>query len=379
MIENFRDWKILVLTLSMAPFFVFLMYAYFEDAARIYKVAFVNHDKGAVTAEGNTINAGELLVSEMAAVTYPDGGKMLEVSRETETADARERLKKKSVDVVVEIPGNFSRVLVDYQQGQKPPPALVRTYGDPANLNYMMAVVWCDALTYQYSADFTGHAGPLELKAETISDMKSISEFDLYVPGLLVLALICLMFTAAATLIKEKDKGTIIRLRLSSMTVTQWLSAVSLVQVIIGMLALVLTYLTTLSLGYETSGSLFAASVIGILSCLAIMAISLLVAAFLRTIFDLMTVGCFPFFILMFFSGGMMPLPPLRIFELAGRSINANDILPTTHSIKALGKILNSGAGLGDVGFEIAAVLVLTFVYFIAGLWLFKRRHLQPR
>ena len=32
MIENFRDWKMLVMTLSFAPFFVVLMYFYFEDA-----------------------------------------------------------------------------------------------------------------------------------------------------------------------------------------------------------------------------------------------------------------------------------------------------------------------------------------------------------
>jgi ABC-2 type transport system permease protein len=283
------------------------------------------------------------------------------------------------VDVAVEIPENFSRVLLDYKEGKKVPPALVRTYGEPSNLSYMMAVVWCDALTYQYTADFTGHAGPLELKAEAVSNRKALTEFDLYVPGLLVLALICLMFTAAATLIKEKDKGTIIRLRMSNMTVTQWLSAVSLAQVIIGMAALALTYLTILSLGYKTSGSLLAASVIGILSSLAIMAVSLLMAAFLRTIFDLMTVGCFPFFILMFFSGGMMPLPSLPIFEMAGRSINANEILPTTHSIKALGKILNGEAGLGDVGFEIAAIVVLTIVYFAAGLWLFRKKHLTAQ
>ncbi|MCP5055064.1 MAG: ABC transporter permease [bacterium] len=203
--------------------------------------------------------------------------------------------------------------------------------------------------------------------------------FDLYVPALLVLALISLMFTAAATLIKEKDKGTLIRLRLSNMTVGEFFTAVSLVQVIIGLLALVLTYLTALAFGYKTSGSLVAAALVGVLSSLAVIAVSLIVAAFLRTIFDLMTVGCFPFFILMFFSGGMMPMPPLKLFALGGHVFNVNDILPTTHSIKALGKVLGSNAGLGDVMFEITAIIVLTIVYFAIGYRLFKHRHLQPK
>jgi ABC-2 type transport system permease protein len=116
---------------------------------------------------------------------------------------------------------------------------------------------------------------------------------------------------------------------------------------------------------------------VGLLSSLSIMAISLLVAAFLRTIFDLLTIGCFPFFILMFFSGGMFPLPPLRLFTIGSRLVSINDFLPTTHTISALGKVLNHEAGLGDIAFELGAILVLTVVFFAAGAWLFSRRHMQ--
>ena len=79
----------------------------------------------------------------------------------------------------------------------------------------------------------------------------------------------------------------------------------------------------------------------------------------------------------MFFSGGMFPIPPLQLFVLGGRSININDILPTTHSISALGKILNYESGLGDVVFEIGAIVFLSFVYFAAGVWLFTKRHMR--
>jgi ABC-2 type transport system permease protein len=161
------------------------------------------------------------------------------------------------------------------------------------------------------------------------------------------------------------------------MTAIEWFSAVSLTQIIVGLLAMLFTLLTAVVLGYRTSGSLTAMMVIGLLSSLSIIAISLLVAAFLRTIFDLLTIGCFPFFILMFFSGGMFPLPPLRLFAVGSRSININDFLPTTHTISALGKVLNDNAGLGDVAFDLAAILVLTVVFFAAGAWLFTRRHMR--
>jgi ABC-2 type transport system permease protein len=376
-IENFRDWKILIMGITFAPFFVVLMYFYFGEATETYRVAIINHDRGATTRDGNMINAGEALISEIEKFSGQDGAIVLKVSREQEMAAAQKRLKNKSVDLIVEITENFSQALLDYKEGERPPPAVVRTFGDPGNPKYIMAAAWSDSLTYQFAVEWSGLQGPLMFEAESLSPLKSLSDFDLYVPGLLGLALMMLMFTAAATLIKEKDKGTIVRLRISNMTTTEWLVSVSLSQVIIGLLSMGMTYLTAVALGYHTTGSLIAMIVVGILSCLAIIAISVMVAAVLRTVFDLMTVGVFPFFILMFFSGGMFPIPTISLFALGERSINVNDILPTTHSITAFGKILNQGAGLSDVVFEMGAIVILTVLYFSFGIWLFTHRHMK--
>ena len=376
-IENFRDWKILIMAITFAPFFVVLMHFYFGEATETYRVVFVNHDQGMTAKDGNCFNAGQALISEIEKFTDQDGAIVLKVSREQEMSEAQKRLKNKSVDLVVEIPANFSKTLVDYKEGERPESAIIKTYGDPANPKYIMSAAWSDSLAYQFAVEWSGLQGPLKFEAESLSAMKSLTDFDLYVPGLLGLALMMLVFTAAATLIKEKDKGTIVRLRISNMTTTEWLIAMSLSQVIIGLLAMGLTYLTAIALGYQKTGSLIAVTVVGVLSCLAIIAISVLVAAWLRTIFDLMTIGCFPFFILMFFSGGMFPIPTISLFALSGRSINVNDILPTTHSITAFGKILNQGAGLGDVAFEMGAIAVLTVLYFAIGIWLFTKRHMR--
>jgi ABC-2 type transport system permease protein len=378
-IENFRDWKILILGLTFAPFFVVLMYLYFGEAKETYRVVIVNHDQGMTAENGKVFLAGNTLISEIERFTDLEGAVVLKVSLEGEMAEAQKQLKNKSADLIVEIPENFSRVLMDYKKGERPAPAVLRTHGDPANPKYIMAAAWSDSLAYQFTASWTGLQSPLEFETENLSRFGSLTDFDLYMPALLALALMMLMFTAAATLIKEKDKGTIIRLRISNMTVTEWLSAVSLTQVIIGMLAVGLTYLTAVAFGYRTEGSLSALVVVSALSCVAIISISFLVAAFLRTIFDLMTIGCFPFFILMFFSGGMFPIPALKLFALGGYTINVNDILPTTHSIAAFGKILNQGIGLGDVIYEMGAILVLSVLYFGVGIWLFRKRHMQAK
>ena len=377
-LENLRDWKILVMTLSFAPFFAVLMYLYFHEAAATpHRVLVVNRDAGAPANGDGSFNAGRDLVAEMREAKHPGGTQVLRVLEAGDAAAAREQVESGSVDLVVEIAERFTETLLAAQRGTEPPPAVVTTYGDPTNARYVLAAFWSDALVYQFAAAFTATPVPIELLAETTSGADALSEFDLYVPGLLVLAVIMLMFTAAASLIKEKDKGTIVRLRISNMTAFEWLSAVTLTQIVLGVLAVALTLVTTLALGYETSGSMMALLVISALSCLAVIAISVLVAAWLRTIFDLMTIGCFPFFVLMFFSGSMFPLPDLRVFELFGRPVNVNDILPTTHSISALGKVLNHGAGLRDVTFELAAIALLTALLYAVGTWLFIRRHMR--
>jgi ABC-2 type transport system permease protein len=377
-VESLRDWKILILTLAFGPFFVVLMFFYLDETTPSpYRIVAVNHDVGATIDGGGALFAGQDLVSEMIAARHPEGTRLFEVRSERETGVALRLLADHAADLAVEIPKAFSQVLLAYQQGNQPPPALIKTYGNPATADYLMALVWSDMTTYEYAFAITGLRSPVELETNTASGTEALNDFELYVPALLTLALIMLMFTAAASLIKEKDKGTIIRLRLSNMTAFEWFSAVSLTQIIIGLLAMLLTFLTAVVLGYRASGSLTAMMVIGLLTSLSMMAISLLVAAFLRTIFDLLTIGCFPFFILMFFSGGMFPLPPLHLFTVGGRSVSINDFLPTTHTISALGQVLNHEAGLRDVAFELGAILVLTVVFFAAGVRLFTRRHMQ--
>ncbi len=367
-IENVRDWKVLVMTLTFAPFFVALMHFYFEEATVTYRVVVVNHDVGP---------GGAALIAQLGDLRSAEGGTILRVREEGDLAAAQERLRDRAADLVVEIPENFTGALAAYAAGGDDDRAVIRSYGDPADLNSLLAMAFSDYLAYAYAARVTGDEGPLRVEAVDIGTAPSQDDFARYVPGLLALALMMLMFTAAASIIKEKDKGTLVRLRLSNMTTREWLGAVSLTQCIIGLVAVGITLLTAMAFDYRPAGSLPAAAVVCLVSSAAIMGVSLIVAATLRTVFDLMTIGSFPFFVLMFFSGGMFPIPDVRLFAVGGRAINVNDILPTTHSITAFDRILTSGGGLGDVWFELGAIVLLTLGCFAIGSWMFVRRHMR--
>jgi ABC-2 type transport system permease protein len=53
------------------------------------------------------------------------------------------------------------------------------------------------------------------------------------------------------------------------------------------------------------------------------------------------------------------------------------DILPLTHTVDAFNQIMNYGAGLNDVTWDIIMILFLTIIYFSAGLLLYQKRKLS--
>jgi ABC-2 type transport system permease protein len=378
-LENLREWKILILALTFAPFFVYLMYAYFGATAPAYRLLVINRDV-APDADGVApLDAARGLMAAWRAAAHPDGRPVFTVTEVDDVGAAEARLRNRDADLLIVIPRGFSGSLADYRDRKTAAPVRLANHGDEGNLRASMAMAVSDYIAFGYVGMVTQVSSPLELDIHRVGSGRPLSEFDLYVPALLVLAIIMVMFTAAASLIKEVDKGTMSRLILSRLSTAELLTAISANQVLIGVVTLALTFLAALSVGYRTTGSLLAVLVVGAVTTLGVVALSVLVAAFLNSIFELLTVGCFPFFILMFFSESMMPLPKISLLRVAGHTLYANDVLPTSLAVRAFGKVLNHGAGLGGVVFELAVALLLTAFYYALGTWLFTRRHYRVR
>ena len=376
-LENVRDWKILILTLSLAPFFVYLMYGYLRAAPSSYTLLVVNEDRSAGTSPEAPGAAG--LVAAWTLATHPDGAPLFKVRAVDDEWAAERLVRTREADLLVVIPAGFSSRLAAFRENPAgSPPALTNRH-NASNLRSTMAMAMSDYVAFLYVSAVTRTPSPLSVDIRPVDPAANRSEFDLYVPALLVLAVIMVLFTAAASLIKEVDKGTMVRLALSRLTTTELLAAITLNQMLIGTVAVLLSYAAAVSVGYRAQGPLAAMLVVSALATVSVVAISVLVAAFMRTIFELLTVGCFPFFILMFFSDAMVPLPKIPLFHVAGNVVNASDILPTSLAVRALNRILNDGAGLAGVWFEMTGIAVLTAVYFAAGLALFRRRHQSPR
>ncbi len=382
--ENLREWKILILALVFGPFFVYIMYAYFGATSVSYSLLVLNQDRPIEMPDGRKVRAGEELAAEWEKAKYPDGKPLFKVRTAASIEEGKRQLKNRDADLMVVIPEGFSAFIAgpgnDAAAGQAAGKltAPIKNIGDQSSPRFMVAVAFADFITYAYVAAAKSIDLPAAVEFEGIGAGRSPSDFDLYVPALLVLAIIMVLFTAAASLIKEVDKGTISRLVMSKLRPWEFLGAVSLNQLLIGTAALALTYFSAWSVGYRSGGSIILFLLVGALSTVSVIAISLIVAGWMKTIYELLTVGVFPFFVLMFFSESMFPLPKIMVLKLGDHALYANDILPTALTVKAFNKILNFDAGLKDISFELSGIFILTVLYFMIGLWYFRRRHLRP-
>ena len=249
--------------------------------------------------------------------------------------------------------------------------------GDLTNTNYLISAVWTNEIINEYALLATGKKRLIQVKETALGISASVSEFDMMVPGILIVSLIMLMFTASIAFVSEVENRTIMRLKLSKLTVFEFLSGISIVQLMVGIVSVFLTLLTAIILGFDYTGSLSVLIMIASLTSLSIIAFSLIIAAITRSANEVLVVGNFPMFLFMFFTGAAFPLKSDALFTIAGYPINIQGLMTPTHAISALNKTLIMDMHLSSIIPEIISIIVLTILYFIIGGILFKKRHLK--
>lgn len=359
--ECLREWKVLSFVLVFSPFFVLIMKLFYGGEVTVYQIGVVDLDTGAYSKQ---------LIQNFEDYTDKDKNHIFKLHECRNEEELKKQVESKTIDVGIMLPEGYTDALNQSK-------AKINLYGSTGNSNYILAAIMISDIIYKQGIEVARITLPLSIN-EIFSEKKvARNSFEVGVPGLISMAVLMILFTASAAIVKENDKGTLIRLKLSRLGSVNYLTGVCIVQALISILAITLSYWTALGIGYRPAGSFWPVLVVGIVSSLSMVAISLVVASFLNTVFDVLTIGCFPFFIMMFFSGCMFPLPKIPLFSIAGHTVGAMDILPLTLTVDAMNKILNFGAGLSEVTFQIFLILLLTVIYFIIGVTLYQKRKLS--
>jgi len=368
-----RDYWALLLTIIASPFFIFVYYLIATTATVTYDVSVINLDK----PKAAQINYGDSVFSYLSAYSIPQSTVAFSAKKATNLITARKAVEDKSADMILIISENFSDQLLTYSKCKDSIQPSIKVIGNASNPYYSVTMILSLGVIQQYLDAVTGNKQSFLFNEEFTTSSSKLKDFDIYVPGLLIFSIVMLILSCAMIIIREVENKSIRRLMITKMTVIDYLVGLSVVQLIVGILTFTTSLVTAKMLGYQYFGSLWAALFVGLITVFAIIGISLLIVAFSNSISTVLTLGNFPLFILMFFSGAMLPMPQMHIFNLGPISLALNDILPATPAVNALNKILTSGQTLFDVRYDLYKLITISIIYYLLGIWLFKKRHLK--
>ena len=134
-------------------------------------------------------------------------------------------------------PEDFSRQLVAKRGGETSATTELIFGGDLTNPYYPVAAILAASAVDSYVQEATGLTPPVQYVEQPLGGSGTRTEFETYVPGMFIFAVIMLVFAAAMTVAREVENGPLRRLQITRMTAFDLLGGTSLTLIIIGVTA----------------------------------------------------------------------------------------------------------------------------------------------
>ncbi len=305
LLEQVRSgWELALVLLTISAF-VLVYWLFFGGGSTSYSLLVLNQDSGPHGAQ---------LTQAIAGLAYPDSKPILRVKPASDRATAETQLRNRDAAALLVIPPGFSTRLDDFRAAGIPAegePIILS--GDLTNPIYAVAAVLAGGVVEEYQREVTGQPRPVAVAEEPLGGSATRSEFETYIPGLLVVAVVMMLFTASVRVASEIERGGVRRLALTRVTSLEYLAGVSAVQMLVGFLAVLLAFVTAVALGFRSQGPLWLAVLVGGMSAFSVIGTGLIVAAFSKTTGQAFIIANFPMVLMMFFSGGVIPVQRIPI------------------------------------------------------------------
>lgn len=369
--EQARSFWLLLLTVSTAPFFVMVYDLITESYAPVYDILVLNHDEGLPSA--STFNLGDSLIHTLLGKQ----DKACKIGQVQSMAEALKKLKNKKADLLMILPEDFSRSLTSIESTGSVRPFRLEFQGNITDFNYIITAVLAYSFVSDFVTDYTGIPPPFEFVETGIGSSGALTDFELAVPGLVIFSIIMLMLTTSVAMVAEVENKTMLRLKLSRITTFELMGGITLIQILVGLLSVILTLAVAAALGYQFRGAFFPVFIVIVLTTISIIAFSLFIAAFSKSVTQVLIIGNFPLFIFMFFTGAMFPMNITPWFSLKGYGFSVISLMSPTHAVSGLNKLLIMQEGFSGVVPEIVSLIILSILYFTGGIWFYKKRHMS--
>jgi ABC-2 type transport system permease protein len=355
LLEMLREWQLLLLVLLLPLAFLAIIWMGYSTPILVTHPILIDMPGP----------DGELLAAQLATERYAGGRAVFDVLPMASFENPDEALQDQHVTALVR---------------QKDGGAGVEIRGDALFLRFYQASTLIEEVLAKQSAELAGEPEVVRIEQQSLTPAGQgavrggpRSEFDLYAPGMMIFALMLIIPQTAMLVARESRWRTLRRLRLTRLRSAGLLGGISLSQLIMALLQVLIIFVGALTMGFQNQGSLPLAIVIGLAVGFSAIGCGLLVACFVENDSQAINVGSTVAMMQVFLSGAMYQLPPITLFTLAGHQIDLFDIFPATHGMSALQAVLCYGASPSQIGFRLAATLLLSLGYFGLGIVFFGR------
>jgi ABC-2 type transport system permease protein len=344
-----RDRRTMALIIA-APVLVMLLLTYFftTTTGGITIGVVLDHRTG--TEHLSQLIADGLNASDNVTVVY------------LREAEINASLNNKSVDGVIYFPPNFTRNVLD----SRPSYVKIITQGNNPAAGGAIAQKYANV-----SAKVLGSQAPAQRSATTAIKLttpavetevlygegyKSIDFFAPYILG--VIAFVFIFMFTGVTFLRERSFGTLERLIVSPITRAEIIIGYMLgFLVFAGIQSLIILLIAIFVLNVKIAGSLLDVVIVQFLLTLVAVNLGIFCSSFAKN--ELQAVQLIPVLLLpqIFLDGMFWPVSTLPNYLQA-----LSYIMPLTYANDALQGIMVRGVGLGDIWFDLAALLAFAVV-----------------
>lgn len=211
---------------------------------------------------------------------------------------------------------------------------------------------------------------PFSIQIKNNREVSPQSDFEKFVPGLLVFSIIMLVFSSSMMMAAEIESETYLRYKMSNTHVFSVLIGSSFLQLFNGTLSILFSLIITKILGYQFHDKLIFIFLICLLGAVSCVGTGLLIASFMKTSQQAFLTSSFIMFLFLLFSGIIFPKPTLLIN--IGDGFDVFYLLPTALMKSALDSLLIWNKGFDFIFFELSVLSALSLFYYLLGYFSYK-------
>jgi ABC-2 type transport system permease protein len=309
---------------------------------------------------------GEAVLAYLREQQYRDGRAMFAIQPVSDRMEADAELRSRRAEALL--------ILEPSGGGNLPFRSTIR--GDAMSMDLLETSVLLDYGLNRYAARLLGITLPVDSQEIPLQGADTVPRtyFQLYAPGLMMFAILLLIPQTALLIGREIRTGTIRRLRLSGLRAVDYLSGITLAQLVLAVVQIGLLLAALAVFGFDMHSSFGVCLLVSFLVAFSAVGLGLLTGCFIHNDSQAVNLGSTVTMLLVFASGSFFPLPLPPLFLIAGHSIGLFDFLPPTHGMLALQQAMLYGADIRQIGFRLGAAAVLSVLFFLIGVRVFQRR-----